>query len=132
MKVDVTFYYANWCGHCMEFKPIYNEVKEFFSNNQNVNFIEKEDNLIDEKDTINGKPIYAYPSIKLNTNNNEFQYNGNRTKEGLISEINNLLDIENFDNIDDNTSYNKYNKLKNLIINKNEKYNNYFKKFINK
>ena len=31
MKVDVTFYYANWCGHCMEFKPIYNE------NNERVN-----------------------------------------------------------------------------------------------
>ena len=131
MKVNVTFYYANWCGHCMEFKPIYNEVKEFFSNNSDVNFIEKEDSDIVKTDTINGKPIYAYPSIKINTNNNEFQFNGDRTKEGLISEINNLLNIENFENDDDKASFNKYKKLKHLIINKNERYNNIFKKFIN-
>lgn len=129
MKVDVTLYYANWCGHCMDYKPTYNEIKEHFNNNDEINFYEVEDSNITEMDTINNQKIFAYPTIKIKTENNEFKYNGDRTKDGLINEINNLKNIENFDDIKDDSIDSKFMKLKNLIITKNSNYNKIFKKY---
>ena len=31
----IYFYYANWCPHCVNFKPTWNKIKEYIDNPKN-------------------------------------------------------------------------------------------------
>ena len=42
-KPCIIDFYADWCGHCQQFKPIWNELKE---QNMNLNFIEYNDAVL--------------------------------------------------------------------------------------
>lgn len=75
-KYIIKLYYADWCHHCVEFKPIWNKLK---NNYKNINFIDinctdKQPNLI----FING-----YPTIALFDSNNKHieNYENDRTYE---------------------------------------------------
>jgi thiol-disulfide isomerase/thioredoxin len=69
VKKSMVLYYADWCGHCREFKPVWNKAKEMFSNSD-VEFIEYEATKHPEvmtKNQIGGFPtIRAQVTAKIN------------------------------------------------------------------
>ena len=78
----VILYYADWCGHCTTFKPKWEKLKEYFKNH-GIKAEQYEQKLIDKStmDTIKG-----FPTIKVETNNNELiEYKGEREIEAIIN-----------------------------------------------
>jgi hypothetical protein len=90
-KIEITLYYANWCGHCVTFKPEWNEIKKNISNlsggNKNIKIktMEYEHEELENNDggkkndggKINDKKIEGYPTIKikLSCGGNKKEYN---------------------------------------------------------
>lgn len=110
-KLDVTLYYADWCGHCNTFKPEWEKI------NKNIDKIQKKfknikislnkysDRELDSTDIkkeggkINNKAIKGFPTIKfsLETKNEKkdfdyTEYGKKRNFEYMFEFINNVCD----------------------------------------
>ena len=73
---------AEWCGHCIKFKSLWNKLKNELSDKQyNVKFVEYDYN--NDKTKIQQFNIKSYPTIILKHNNELIQYEGNRTFEEI-------------------------------------------------
>jgi thiol-disulfide isomerase/thioredoxin len=69
---------ADWCGHCIKFKPLWNKLKNEVSN---VNFVEYDYN--NNKKEIQQFNIKSYPTIILKHNNELIEYEGHRSFEEI-------------------------------------------------
>jgi len=79
----IIFFYADWCGHCKTFMPIWRELKTKI-NTEDCNIIEFESqNLFINKIKI----LQGYPSIfYINSNKNKtIEYTGDRTVESILN-----------------------------------------------
>lgn len=103
-EVDVTLYYANWCGHCVNFKPEWKTFKKSIEkmNNKYKNVKIK----VDEYEhsnlekiggaKINGNDIEGFPTIKIKITNGkeskEYDYGeyGKRDAEYMTKFVKNL------------------------------------------
>lgn len=80
--------YANWCGHCTEFKPVWNSIHSEMKNELvglNAIMAQIEQQSIDK---INSKPkfmenILGYPTIRVIDINGFEDYEGEREKESI-------------------------------------------------
>ena len=93
VKKYVTFYYADWCGHCKTFKPewfklksAYNKVKKDIINKYKVELIlnEYDDTSQDE---ISKAGIEGFPTIKIKYNDKIDDYIGARTAIALFKKL---------------------------------------------
>lgn len=79
MSVELTLYYANWCGHCVSFKPEWEKLKNYISQAQNsyngidIKTGEYEHDKLEEMGggKINGKDIQGYPTVKIKLSKKE-------------------------------------------------------------
>jgi len=78
-KTMVTLYFAKWCGHCNDFKPEWEKLK---NSKIGVEFAEYEEGKDDDK--ITDANIQGYPTIKINKGGKIEEYNGNRTADDII------------------------------------------------
>jgi thiol-disulfide isomerase/thioredoxin len=83
-SLTLKLFYADWCGHCSEFKPIWFKLKSKYPD---IHFI--------EVDCTNNQPSYqwltGYPTIAIFENNNFIQiYKNNRSYDALRNFINEL------------------------------------------
>lgn len=84
MNTKVTLYHANWCGHCKNFLPQWNALTNFLEKH-NIDYADFEDSK--NSDVIEQQNIQAFPTIKISKNNNEYEYNGERTVDAIINEL---------------------------------------------
>lgn len=75
-------FYAPWCGHCKQLAPIYDELAEKYKDKRSDLVIAKIDATANELERVK---VPNFPTIKLfkKGNNEEVEYNGERTLEGL-------------------------------------------------
>jgi protein disulfide-isomerase A1 len=80
-KDTLVKFYAPWCGHCKQLAPVWDELAETFSNDENV-LIAKYDATANENEGVN---IRGYPSIKFYKAGGDepIDYNGQRTLESF-------------------------------------------------
>lgn len=90
----IILFYADWCGYCKRFLPIWNELKSDSKLN-NVKFIDVD--MTNEKKIITGElnnsdlnlvnevQINGFPTIKLLHNGILTDYNNKREKEDIIN-----------------------------------------------
>ena len=97
----VTLFYADWCGHCNTFKPEWQKLKKIFLKN-NIDFAEYEDSK--NADVINSNEIDGFPTIKIETNEGIYEYNGRRDAESIL---NTVLPLEQSGGSSNNTYKNK-------------------------
>ncbi|KAK4393738.1 protein disulfide-isomerase [Sesamum angolense] len=79
-------FYAPWCGHCKQLAPILDEVAVHFENDPNV-IIAKFDATVNDVpgDTFD---VQGFPTVYFRSaSGNLSQYEGDRTKENIISFI---------------------------------------------
>ena len=106
--VETTLYFANWCGHCHSFMKEWDEFATMVNSEKKINGIKviankyEESSFSTNKPSINETPVRGYPTVKIsvsddNGNSVEYEYNGKRTSEALISHIknNSLSNIRN-------------------------------------
>lgn len=79
--IEIVLYYADWCNHCVKFKPEWEKFKKHMmkDNNKNINtensikinVSEFNDEQLEKigGGKINGEDITGYPTIKLRLSN---------------------------------------------------------------
>lgn len=76
---DKTLYLfkAEWCGHCVNFKPVWNELQK----TEKINFVTYDADT--HKDEIKNFKIEGYPTLILKKGNEAVEYSGGRTVEDI-------------------------------------------------
>ena len=77
----IMFFYADWCPHCTNFKPIVAEFKKQKENDPNLNV-----ELINEstsRDKMKEYNIRGFPTIIYEKNGNRKEFNKERSLNGL-------------------------------------------------
>jgi thiol-disulfide isomerase/thioredoxin len=77
---SVVLYYANWCPHCVSFKPEWNKIKATLDE-KGITYQEYEESQ--NKEAIMKANIPGYPTIKIN---NQI-YNGARDHDSIINAV---------------------------------------------
>lgn len=87
--IQITLYHANWCGHCVNFMPIWNKMSSNIKNQKNINFVAYDDKVINN---MSNKPnIQGYPTIRIDINGKSEEYKGTRTENDIFKYIINKL-----------------------------------------
>jgi thiol-disulfide isomerase/thioredoxin len=79
-KDKLVLYKAEWCGHCQRFKPAWEQLK-----NQNINVSFVEYDADKDRTVIKKNNIHGYPTIHYKKGETVYEYNGERTVEGLMN-----------------------------------------------
>tara|TARA_B100000902_G_C27188359_1_gene852562 strand:- start:356 stop:673 length:318 start_codon:yes stop_codon:yes gene_type:complete len=80
----VTLFYADWCSHCTRFKPTWDALKKVFDSN-NVEYSEYEESK-DQK-FVEASGVEGFPTIKIEKDNQEYEYNGKRDVNDILHEV---------------------------------------------
>ena len=83
-QLKATLYYANWCGHCKTFKPIWKKIMNEYKDNKNISFENYEEEKMTQEQLSNVK---YFPTILFNGT----LYDGGRSYEEFNKEIKNRL-----------------------------------------
>ena len=86
---DVMLFKAEWCGHCKQFLPVWNTIKEMpeFKNKFNFKTIDYDN----DKEEISKWDVKEFPTLLIkNTDNDVSEYNGPREMEHMIEFFNSL------------------------------------------
>ena len=81
---EITLYYAEWCGHCQQFKPTWEALKPMFDKH-NIKHAEYEDNT--NSDMITKAGIEGFPTIRIKKQGQEYDYSGQRTPDAILHEL---------------------------------------------
>ena len=97
VKIESTLYYADWCGHCVHFKPEWKRLEGIIKeNNGKFGDVKISVNKYEQKEIkgspkIAGKDIRGYPTVKISVSSNgktkEYEYDGKRTAEDVLNHL---------------------------------------------
>ena len=91
--INISLYYSNSCGHCIKFKPAWEQIKKYITNahNKNITFNEYNENEIKNKE-IAGFPTILF-AVKMKNINHEVEYTGSRNARDIIDVIQQIRKI---------------------------------------
>lgn len=84
MNTKITLYHANWCGHCKNFLPQWEALTKTLDKH-NIGHEDFEDSR--DGAVISAANIMAFPTIKITKGNDEYEYNGDRSVDGILNEL---------------------------------------------
>ena len=94
-KITLTLFHASYCGHCHDFYPTWEQMKNNKKTDKYFEFrsyeSEEIDGLSDKIKLVGGKPIRGFPTIKIKIANKEWDYDGKRTSSKIFEFILNQL-----------------------------------------
>ena len=93
-KLLVKLFYADWCGHCVNFKPQWDEFKSSPPEGCVVSDFEHNSENFEKESELYGG-ISGFPTIIIQKvgDTSYTKYDGERTKEALESHINDMLKL---------------------------------------
>ena len=106
MNINITLYYADWCGHCVNFKSEWNKLKKRLDGTK-IKCYEYESST--HPTEIKKANINGFPTIKITKNNETYDYIGERTMNAILKELNEQSGGTN-------NNYYKYYKNKNKYL----------------
>lgn len=94
-KYQITLYYANWCGACHVFIPIWEEFKEEIKrmkqlknkNGDKIKLIVREYEESKDRPKFDAANIQSYPTIKIIKDGKTTEFNSERTIENLMKSL---------------------------------------------
>ncbi|AYV75779.1 MAG: putative thioredoxin domain-containing protein 5 [Terrestrivirus sp.] len=87
-SAEIVLYYAEWCGHCKNFMPVW---QQFEKRNKNKITI-KTVNCDENKSLCSKMDIQGFPTVRLYKSSREVvNFDGNRSVEGLEQFINQYI-----------------------------------------
>ena len=88
----IALFWAQWCGHCKRFYPIFQKVAKKYENNTDIVFMDinctKEDGLCQKND------INVYPTVLLGLYNQTQRADVRRTEDGFEECVKRILKIK--------------------------------------
>ena len=88
-KIDVMLFKADWCGHCKDFKPTWEQLESQYS--KKFNFITYDS--AENKDKVDEMKVKGFPTIIFKDGDTIQPYNGPREFEALQGILDNLVKI---------------------------------------
>jgi thiol-disulfide isomerase/thioredoxin len=85
-KKNIILFKANWCGHCQNFMPKWEQLKNKY--NSKYNFITYDSEA--HKNIVNKYNVQGYPTIYVEHNNKQSEYKGSRTEQDILNFANKL------------------------------------------
>jgi thiol-disulfide isomerase/thioredoxin len=86
-NAKLILFYADWCGHCTKFKPIFdNELKQLISSSNIPVKLESID-ADNNPEIISKYNVAGFPTLILEVNNKPIKYDGQRKSEDIIKFI---------------------------------------------
>lgn len=86
--IKIILFHAEWCGHCVDFKPTWEKMKENKDAWKNIDFEEYESGVLstlpEKLKTINGESIEGFPTIKIKVFEKEYNYRGPRDQDKIF------------------------------------------------
>ena len=91
----LVWFYADWCGHCVNMKPEWEKLENKCKGNNNLNIARVNDQMKDKLHNNIGNDVSGFPTIRLYNNgklDNEYtgERNNNSFLEFLLNKINTL------------------------------------------
>lgn len=84
----IILYYANWCGHCQQFKPEWERLKTMIP--AHINTAEAESEIIPQMPI--QPQIQGYPTMKLYSNNKDIgDYNGEHSSQAILNHLKKVM-----------------------------------------
>ena len=87
---NLLMFYADWCGHCKKLKPVWDELAEEINGDETngckmmkIN-CSTPDEEPSQKEIMQKYQVSGYPTIKLVENGNVTDFEGERSKEGIM------------------------------------------------
>ena len=80
-----TMYYANWCPHCKDVKPMFEQWMTKNKNQMTVNGKTVTLQLVEESSKKDSAPVKGYPTFLLNKDGKYTEFNGSRDPSGWES-----------------------------------------------
>jgi thiol-disulfide isomerase/thioredoxin len=81
---EVNLYYAEWCGHCKNFKPEWENLKTALDD-LGISHNEYEEGS--NKNAIEEAKVEGFPTIRIKVDKDEFDYSGPRTAPAILDFI---------------------------------------------
>ena len=99
-KILVYLFYADWCGHCKHYKPIFNNFKNKVANNKMIQIIEinADDKNPEIPELYKKYEVDGFPTTIIENNNNIIKLVGRQSIDTLLSHVSSVNNIENFQN----------------------------------
>ncbi|VBB18572.1 protein disulfide-isomerase A4 [Yasminevirus sp. GU-2018] len=91
--IKLTLFHAEWCGHCHNFMPTWENMSTNKDACKNIEFKAYEEQSIADLDedvrVVDGTDVrsFGYPTLKITVNDRSFVYNGRRTPEEIYRSI---------------------------------------------
>ncbi len=93
--IKVILFKADFCGHCKQFLPIFLEFKKEIESKNipvDINILDGDSDNEETQQLMKKNEIDGFPTTLFIKDNIVIKYNGDRTVEGLITQLNTLLD----------------------------------------
>lgn len=88
-KIEVMLFKAEWCGHCIKFKPVWEQLKNEYNNKFQFTMYDGDEN----KDKIKEYNIKGFPSIVFKDGSTVQPYNGPHDIETLQAIFGNFVKL---------------------------------------
>jgi hypothetical protein len=91
--IKITLFHANWCGHCTDFMPTWDVMKEDKTARKNIDFEQYEESSVgslpDATREIDGVDVrsFGWPTLKITVNDVDHLYKGRRTSNDIYEFI---------------------------------------------
>lgn len=94
-EIVIGLFYANWCPHCVHFKPTFKKVGDMWRknnkktiNNKKLRFVEIDCEVL--SDLAKKYNVKGYPTIKIIDQNNDIEYTGSRDEHDFAKYLETL------------------------------------------
>lgn len=82
--VQFKLFYAPWCGHCKSVKPHWDEMCDTWNRHKDVEFVQYNCDDASGKAKCSEHNVRGYPTIMLTVGDKDIEFNGARTRAGLV------------------------------------------------
>ena len=90
-NTKVSLYYADWCGHCKNIKPVWNKASKKVKGDVKMVKVNCGEENEEHQSIVDKYKIEGFPTIKLLNNGKvESDYTGGRDEKDLVNYVNGL------------------------------------------
>jgi protein disulfide-isomerase A6 len=88
-KPELILFKAEWCGHCKNFKSVWDEIQNNFNNQVNIKTYDAD--TTSHKNYFNKYNVQGFPTLILVHNNKIVEYSGSRDINSVTDFVNSYI-----------------------------------------